>query len=80
MSKDKVNCKDVMQHICESLGEELNSEKCIEIKKHLEECTDCKNYFESVEITIDCYRKYNVKMPEDVHERLMKFLNLDDCE
>jgi len=80
MSKDKVNCKDVMQHICESLGEELNSEKCIEIKKHLEECTGCKKYFESVEITIDCYRKYNVKMPEDVHERLMKFLDLDDCE
>jgi predicted anti-sigma-YlaC factor YlaD len=80
MSKDKINCKDVMQHVCESLGEDLNSDKCIAIKKHLEECPDCKSYFETVEITIDCYRKYNVKMPEDAHERLMKFLDLDDCE
>jgi predicted anti-sigma-YlaC factor YlaD len=80
MSKDKVNCKDVMQHVCESLGEDLNSDRCVAIKKHLEECSGCKTYFETVEITIDCYRKYNVKMPEDAHERLMKFLDLDDCE
>ncbi len=78
MSKEKVNCKDVMQHICESLGEDLNSERCIAIKKHLVECTDCQNYFESVELTIDCYRKYNIEIPEDVHDRLMKFLDLDD--
>ena len=80
MSEDKVNCKDVMQHVCESLGEDLNSDRCVVIKKHLEECSGCKSYFETVEITIDCYRKYNVKMPEDAHEKLMKFLDLDDCE
>ena len=80
MSKDKVNCKDVMNHICESLGENLNSDRCIEIKKHLKVCSGCQNYFETVEITIDFYRKYNVKMPEDAHDRLMKFLDLDDCE
>jgi len=80
MSKDKINCKDVIHHICETLGEDFNSDRCVEIKKHLEECSGCKSYFESVEITIDCYRKYNVKMPEDAHERLMKFLDLNDCE
>ncbi len=80
MSKDKVNCKDVMNHICETLGEDLNSDRCVAIKKHLGECSGCQSYFETVEITIDYYRKYNVKMPEDAHERLMKFLDLDDCE
>jgi len=78
MDIQKINCKDVMQHICESLGEELNSEKCIEIKNHLEECTDCQNYFKSVEITIDCYRKYNVELPAEAHDRLMKFLGLEE--
>lgn len=80
MNEKIVTCKEVMHHICESLGEDLNSEKCIAIKDHLDECSDCKSYYETVEITIDCYRKYNVKMPKDAHERLMKFLDLDDCD
>jgi hypothetical protein len=80
MSEDKVNCKEVMHHICESLGVDINSDKCAAIKKHLDDCKGCQSYFKTVEITIDYYRKYNVKMPEDVHDRLMKFLDLDDCE
>lgn len=78
MSEQKIDCKDVMRHICESLSEELNSEKCVEIRNHLEKCPECQNYFKSVEITIDCYRKYNVKLPDDAHGRLMKFLGLDE--
>ncbi len=35
MSEDKVNCKDVMHHICESLGEDLNSDRCVAIKNIL---------------------------------------------
>ncbi len=78
MSSSKIKCKEAMKYVCESLGEDLNSEKCTEIKDHLEECVNCSNYFKSVEITIDCYRKYNVEMPEDAHKRLMKFLNLEE--
>ena len=33
MSVQKVTCKSVMDHICENLGEDLNSEKCIGYKK-----------------------------------------------
>ena len=80
MNEKIVTCKEVVHYICESLGEDLNSEKCIAIKDHLDECSDCKSYYETVEITIDCYRKYNVNMPKDAHERLMKFLDLDDCD
>jgi len=75
---EKVKCREVMQYICESLGEDLNSEKCTHIKKHLQECTECSNYFKTVEITIDCYRKYNVEIPKEAHSRLLKFLNLDE--
>ncbi|MFI5236409.1 MAG: hypothetical protein ACHQLA_00555 [Ignavibacteriales bacterium] len=77
MKKKKVSCKNVMKHICESLCEDLNDERCVEIKNHLESCANCKQYFRSVEITIDCYRKYNVQMPGEVHGRLMKILGLD---
>ena len=80
MKDEKVNCKDVMHHICESLGEDLNSDRCVAIKEHLDNCTDCKSYFKTVEITVDYYRKYNVELPEDAHKRLMKFLDLEDCD
>jgi len=80
MSEEKPKCKDVMQHICESLGEELNSEKCIAIKNHLDSCADCKSYFKTVELTIDYYKKYNVELPNEVHSRLMTYLDLSDCD
>lgn len=80
MKEEKVTCKDVMQHICESLREDLNSERCIAIKKHLDECSGCQNYVQTVELTIDYYRKYKVELPEESHDRLMKFLDLDDCD
>ena len=49
MNVKKINCRDVMNHICESLGEELESQKCIEIKEHLSDCPNCQHYFSSVE-------------------------------
>ena len=80
MSEEKPKCEDVMQHICESLGEELNSDKCVAIKFHLDNCPDCKSYFKTVELTIDFYKKYNVEIPQAAHSRLMNFLDLSDCE
>jgi hypothetical protein len=78
MSDNKVNCKDVMAHICDNLGEELNSPKCIEIKNHIEHCDNCKNYFNSVETTIQFYKKYNVNVSEDAHNRLVEALGLKE--
>lgn len=78
MKQENVTCKDVMHHICESLGEELNSARCVAIKNHLDECDGCKSYFKTVELTIDFYKKYNVEMPNDAHVRLMSFLDLKD--
>ncbi len=77
---EDVNCGVVLRHICENLGEELNSDKCVAIKAHLESCPKCKSYFDSVETTIDMYRSYTVELSEDIHANLMKYLKLDDCK
>lgn len=74
----KVTCLEVMSHICDSLGEDLDSERCKDIKYHLEKCPDCTNYLKSVEMTIDYYKKYDVELPKDAHSRLMAFLDLDE--
>lgn len=78
MSQSKPTCKDVMSHICESLGEDLHSDRCKAIKIHLDECEGCQSYFKTVELTIDFYKKYNVELPKGSHERLMSFLDLSD--
>jgi hypothetical protein len=75
---ETVSCKDVMRYVCECLAEDTGSERCIVLKDHLDTCDYCKEYFKSVKLTIDCYRKYNVDLPKDVHRRLMDFLNLED--
>ena len=76
MNSQKVTCKEVADHICESLGEELNSQRCLAIKKHLNSCSDCQNYFTSIEKTIDFYKKYNLELSKESHDKLMDLLEL----
>ncbi|OGU56404.1 MAG: hypothetical protein A2V66_06185 [Ignavibacteria bacterium RBG_13_36_8] len=74
--KNKVTCKEVMHHICDNLGENLNSPKCKVIKQHLESCDNCRKYYDSIETTIELYKKYNMSIPDDAHNRLMEILGL----
>lgn len=71
-------CKEVMSHICDNLGEELDSPKCVELKNHLEHCDNCKHYFNSVGTTIEFYKKYNVELPSEAHNRLLDLLGLKE--
>jgi hypothetical protein len=74
----KILCKDVMSHICQTLGEDFNSPKCLEIKKHLAACPECIKYFKSIEKTIEFYKTYDCELSADAHKRLMETLGLDD--
>jgi len=76
--KETISCKEVMRYICECLAKDTSSERCLALKDHLDNCEDCREYFKSVKLTIDCYQKYNVELPENVHKKLMDFLKLDD--
>ena len=78
MKEDKVGCKEVMHHICDNLGEELDSPKCVAIKEHLEKCDNCQKYYDSIELTIDLYKKYDAQISDDVHDRLMNHLGLKE--
>ena len=76
--KEKVSCKEVMRYVCECLAQDTSSKKCLDLKEHLDNCEDCKEYFQSVKLTIDCYQKYNVEIPENAHKKLMDFLKLEE--
>jgi predicted anti-sigma-YlaC factor YlaD len=75
--KETVSCKDVMRYVCECLAQDTSSERCLALKEHLDNCGHCREYFNSVKLTIDCYQKYNVELPDNTHKKLMDFLKLD---
>lgn len=80
MKEHNISCKDVMHHICDSLGEDLNSPKCKAIKEHLSECDGCQQYFHSINDTIKLYKDYNAELPDDSQKKLMDCLGLSDVE
>ncbi len=78
MKEYKVTCKEVMAHICDNLGEELNSPRCIAIKEHLENCPTCGNYMNSINSTIHLYKDYNADLSKESHKKLFDLLGLSD--
>lgn len=76
----KTTCKEVMNHICDTLGEDLSSPTCTSIKSHLDNCVSCQKYYDSINKTILIYQKYEWKVSSDSHDKLLDFLGLGDCE
>lgn len=75
---NNIECKEVMKYVCECLAQDTASDRCLSLRDHLDNCENCREYFKSVQLTIDCYQKYNVDLPEDAHKKLMEFLKLED--
>lgn len=50
----------MFKHICENIDKELNSPQCRAIKRHMEGCSDCMTYLDSLKKTIGFYRQYPI--------------------
>ena len=64
---------------CEQLGEDLGAELCAEVEAHLSGCPDCRAHYNSVEQTVELYRKScsgDDVLPQGVEERLLKVLHI----
>lgn len=74
-------CEKLLKQVCDDLAEEVNSELCTELKKHLENCEDCRNQVESMRGTVTLYQCLKEKkVPQDIHQRLLKLLNVQDAD
>jgi predicted anti-sigma-YlaC factor YlaD len=69
-----MNHTEVRKHLAEGLNMERNSPTCIAVRSHLDECSECQEYFASLERTIDCYKSYKVDVPSKAHDLLEKTL------
>lgn len=60
MKMRKEQCKKILRFICFNLDENIHSKRCASIKKHMEECSDCTAFLESLKKTVAFYRNYPV--------------------
>ncbi|MFC1554894.1 anti-sigma factor family protein [candidate division KSB1 bacterium] len=72
-----MECVKKIEEICNKLGEDLDSEKCRELKKHLEHCPKCCAYVDTLKKTVEIYKILpSEEVPEDIHKNLLKVLKL----
>lgn len=72
-----MDCIKRIEDICGALGEDLDSAKCLEIKKHLDECPTCCAYVDTIKKTVEIYKILPDKeVPGSVHRKLWKVLKL----
>lgn len=72
-----MNCRSVYRYICEHLDADINSPKCRSIKKHLDGCTDCAAYLDSLKKTILLYKHAPVPpLSRTTHKRLVQVIDI----
>jgi hypothetical protein len=70
------SCEQVMDFLCAQFGEDEDSERCRTVKKHLEHCTDCTQYCDSLEKMIGLYRAAAPDFPGSVRDQLLSALGV----
>ncbi len=71
-------CPEILERICTELKENIDSPICQDLKKHLDDCPDCRAYVDSLKKTVYLYRQLpDEALPEDVQNRLFRVLKLD---
>ena len=72
-----MNCEKIVKQLCDELAEDVNSEVCLKIRQHLENCCDCRNQLASVRNTVNLFRCLEQRdVPENIHARLVQLLNV----
>ena len=71
--------KQIKLMICEQMGEDIDHPVCEELSRFMEECPECKVYFDSVKKIVKMYRQceQDQDIPDAVSQRLIKTLKLD---
>lgn len=73
------HAKKVVDQLCSYLGYDLDSPMCKELHEHIQQCPECRDYVDSVKMTVKVYQdcQQKVEVPEAVKMELFKKLNLN---
>ncbi len=78
MKEEKQSTKDLLKCICGHLGEDLDKLNAEELKELVGQNEECKKFLKSLNLTVECYQKYNVEVNKDMHNRLIDYLGLKE--
>ena len=78
MNENNITKEELMKYICSNLGEDLDIFKTDEMQKIISSSEKCKELIKSLDLTVECYKNYKVDVPEDVHQRLINCIGLND--
>ena len=68
-------CREAYRYVCDNLDQNLDSQRCREIRRHLESCPDCMAYLDSVKKTVSFYHAMPApKVPPGTHRLLLRAL------
>jgi anti-sigma factor RsiW len=72
-------CSHLLGDLSAYLDDETSDELCMEIERHLEDCTNCRVVVDTLRKTVELVRDLpQPDLPEDTRERLYVFLDLAD--
>lgn len=71
---NEIQCVNVLKHVCGDKDIYADTPFCKEIRKHLEHCTGCTNFLQSINKTIKLYQMYNPNVPADLHDKVVNAL------
>lgn len=74
------DCRALLDQISDYLDGDAVEVVCQAIEEHMAECEDCTAMVNTLRKTIDLYRAWSSEggLPEDVHRRLFRRLELED--
>ncbi len=72
------DCRALKDQLSEFVDGELDDSLCEEIRKHMESCDNCRVMVDTLRKTVILYREAPPEtVPPDVHDRLVKVLDLE---
>jgi len=75
VSCKEVNCKTLLNELCDFLDGGLDADTVQEIKLHLDRCEDCRVLVDTTQKTIEIFCNTEpIPLPEGVRERLHQAL------
>ena len=66
------DCKKILNKICDTEDIFNLNDLQEKEKEHIQNCLDCQNYLSSLRSTINLYKNYDVSIPKDLKEKILK--------
>lgn len=79
IEEEPQRCHDLLRSLSDYVDGTLDQSICDEIEKHMSDCEHCQIVIDTLRKTVELYRMLPAPpLPDDVHERLLLRLNLED--